>query len=216
MKETANHSSTAVKSGKFFTVRNMAFIAVMAALICVAAPFTVPMPGLVPISLATFAIYLAGGILGAKKGTLAVLIYVLIGAVGLPVFSGAKGGFEALFGVTGGYIIGYIPCALLSGLFVDLFFKSGIIKRLGDKKGIGKAIGWIGAVWAVPVGMILGTVVLYAFGTAWFVVARGVTLEVALASCVIPFLLGDAIKIVCASAVTIALRDRLSRIMAGQ
>ena len=104
MKET-NNSGVAVKSNKFFTVRNMAFIAVMAALICVAAPFAVPMPGLVPISLATFAVYLAGGILGAKKGTIAVLIYVLLGAVGLPVFSGGAGGFAKLFGVSGGYII---------------------------------------------------------------------------------------------------------------
>lgn len=214
MKES-NNSGVAVKSNKFFTVRNMAFIAVMAALICVAAPFAVPMPGLVPISLATFAVYLAGGILGAKKGTIAVLIYVLLGAVGLPVFSGGAGGFAKLFGVTGGYIIGYIPCALLTGLFVDLFFKSGIMKSLSEKKGFGKVLGWIGAVWSVPVGMILGTVICYAFGTVWFIIARGVTLEVAMASCVIPFLPGDAIKIVCASAVTIMLRDRLSRIMAG-
>ena len=215
MKET-NNSGVAVKSNKFFTVRNMAFIAVMAALICVAGPFAVPMPGLVPISLATFAVYLAGGILGAKKGTLAVLIYVLLGAVGLPVFSGGAGGFAKLFGVTGGYIIGYIPCALLTGLFVDLFFKSGVMKSVSEKKGFGKVLGWIGAVWAVPVGMILGTLVCYTFGTVWFIIARGVTLEVAMTACVIPFLPGDAIKIVCASAITIALRDRLSKIMAGQ
>ena len=93
MKETINSNGTAaVKTNKFFTVKNMVFIAVMAALICVASPFSVPMPGLVPISLATFAIYLAGGILGAKKGTVAVVVYVLLGAVGLPVFSGGEGG----------------------------------------------------------------------------------------------------------------------------
>ncbi len=204
MKETM-----AIKTNKFFTVRNMAFIAVMAALICVAAPFSVPMPGLVPISLATFAVYLAGGILGAKKGTVAVLVYILLGAVGLPVFSGGEGGFQKLFGVTGGYIIGYIPCAFIAGLFVDLFFRRNnkvLIKN--------KALNWLSRAWAVPVGMILGTVVLYAFGTAWFIIARGVTLEVALAGCVIPFLLGDSIKIVCATVITILLRDRLSKIMA--
>lgn len=215
MKEV-NNSVAAVKPNKFFTVRNMAFIAVMAALICVAGPFAVPMPGLVPISLATFAVYLAGGILGAKKGTIAVVVYVLLGAVGLPVFSGGAGGFAKLFGVTGGYIFGYIPCALLTGLFVDLFFKSGVMKSVAEKKGFGKALGWIGAVWGVPVGMILGTVVCYVFGTAWFMIATGAAFESAMASCVIPFLAGDAIKIVCASAITIALRDRLSRIMAGQ
>lgn len=66
-----------------------------------------------------------------------------------------------------------------------------------------------------PVGMILGTVLCYAFGTVWFIIERGVTLEVAMTACVIPFLPGDAIKIVCASAITIILRDRLSRIMTG-
>ena len=202
MKES-NNSGVAVKSNKFFTVRNMAFIAVMAALICVAAPFAVPMPGLVPISLATFAVYLAGGILGAKKGTIAVLIYVLLGAVGLPVFSGGAGGFAKLFGVTGGYIIGYIPCALLTGLFVDLFFKSGIMKSLSEKKGFGKVLGWIGAVWGVPVGMILGTVVCYVFGTAWFMVvyaqkSGAIGVWTALTWCVFPYIIPDAIKIVLA------------------
>lgn len=211
-----NNSAAAVKPNRFFTVRNMAFIAVMAALICVAGPFAVPMPGLVPISLATFAVYLAGGILGWKKGTIAVLIYVLLGAVGLPVFSGGAGGFAKLFGVTGGYIFGYIPCALLTGLFVDLFFKSGIMKSVAEKKGFGKVLGWIGAVWAVPVGMILGTLICYVFGTAWFMIATGTAFEAAMTACVIPFLPGDAIKIVCASVITIALRDRLSGIMAGQ
>ncbi len=88
MKDANN--SAAVKQCKYFTVRNMAIIAVMAELVCVAAPFAVPMPRLVLISLATFAVYLAGGILGAKKGTIAVLIYLLLGAVGLPVFSGGN------------------------------------------------------------------------------------------------------------------------------
>lgn len=207
MKETIDQNGAgAVKTAKFFTVRNMAFIAVMAALICVAAPWSVPMPGLVPVSLATFAVYLAGSLLGWKKGTIAVLIYVLLGAVGLPVFSGGAGGFAKLFGVTGGYIFGYIPCALLSGLFTDLFYK----KNSNIKN---KFLNWLSRAWSVPVGMILGTVALYALGTVWFIVARGVTLEVAMAGCVLPFLPGDAVKIVCATILTLALRDRLAKIM---
>ncbi len=207
MKETINTNGTAaVKTNKFFTVRNMVFIAVMAALICIAAPFSVPI-GPIPISLATFAIYLAGGILGAKKGTVAVVVYILLGAVGLPIFSGGEGGLQKLFGVTGGYIIGYIPCVLITGLFVDLFFK----KRTTIKN---KFLNWLSRAWAVPVGMVLGTVVLYVFGTAWFIIARGVTLEVAIAGCVYPFIPGDLIKIACATVLTIALRDRLSKIMA--
>lgn len=205
MKEIIDQNGAgAVKQNKFLTVRNMAFIAVMAALICVVAPFSVPMPGLVPISLATFVIYITGGILGWKKGTLAVLIYVLLGAVGLPVFSGGAGGFAKLFGVTGGYIVGYIPCVLIGGLFIDLFYKKAKSRN-----------PFVNGAWSIPVGMIAGTVVLYALGTVWFVIARGVTLEVAMASCVVPFLIGDAIKIVCATIVTVILRDRLGKIMSG-
>lgn len=204
MKETIGQNGAgAARAGKFLTVKEMVLIAVMAALICIAAPFSVPI-GLVPISLATFAVYLAGGLLGWKKGTLAVLIYVLLGAVGLPVFSGGAGGFAKLFGVTGGYIVGYIPCVLIGGLFVDLFYKRSKETRNPVLNGA----------WSIPAGMILGTVVLYAFGTVWFVIARGVTLETALASCVIPFLTGDAIKIVCATILTVILRDRLGRLMA--
>ena len=127
---------------------------------------------------------------------------VLLGAVGLPVFSGGAGGFAKLFGVTGGYIVGYIPCALISGLFVDLFYKKNASKN-----------PFVNGAWAIPVGMIAGTVVLYALGTIWFIIARGVTLEVALASCVVPFLIGDTIKIICATVITVVLRDRLSKIM---
>lgn len=177
------------KKDRLFSVKSMVFIAIFAAIICVAAPFSVPMPGLVPISLATFAVYLAGGLLGGKRAVIAVALYIMIGAVGLPVFSGFSGGFAKLLGVTGGYIIGYIPCALLTGIFSDI-----------PSKGH----------WTAPVGMVLGTLACYIFGTAWFMVATGSELLPALMSCVIPFLIGDAIKIVCASAITMPLKSKLS------
>lgn len=209
MKETINsNGAAAVKTNKFLTVKDMVFTAVMAALICIAAPISVPV-GPIPISLATFAVYLAGGLLGTKKGTLAVTVYILLGAVGLPVFSSGEGGLQKLFGVTGGYIFGYIPCVIIAGLFVDLFFR----KRSSIAN---KFLNWLSRAWSVPVGMVVGTVILYAFGTAWFVIARGVTLEVALINCVYPFIPGDLIKIACATVITIALRDRLSKIMADK
>lgn len=208
MSEKINTNGTAaVQKNKFFTVRNMAFMAVMAALICIVSPFSVPI-GAVPISLATFAVYLAGGILGAKKGTVSVIVYILLGAVGLPVFSGGEGGLQKLFGVTGGFIIGYIPCVLITGLFVDLFFRERVTVE-------NKFLNWLGRAWAVPVGMVLGTVVLYALGTVWFIIAMSSTLEAALASCVLPFIPGDILKIICATIITIALRGRLTRIMNG-
>lgn len=180
------------KKSDLFSVRSMIFTAIMAALICIAAPFSVPI-GLVPISLATFAVYLAGGLLGAKRGALAVVVYILIGAVGLPVFSGFAGGFAKLLGVTGGYIIGYVPCALLSGLLYDRTRR----------------------VWTLPAGMVLGTLACYIFGTAWFLIATadgaitGASVVSALMMCVVPFLPGDAIKIAAACALAMPLRARL-------
>ncbi len=173
-----------------FSLRSMVFTAIFAALICVAAPISVPLPGLVPISLATFAVYLAGGILGGKRAALAVTVYVLLGAVGVPVFSGYSGGLGVLFGVTGGYIIGYIPMALITGIFADMQSKNH---------------------WTVPVGMVLGTIALYTFGTAWYMIFTGNGLITALAGCVVPFLAFDAIKIVLASAITMPLRSRIAK-----
>lgn len=172
-------------------IRGMVFTAIMAAVICVAAPFSVPLPGLVPISLATFAVYLAGALLGGKRAAVAVVIYILLGAIGLPVFSGFAGGFAKLIGVTGGYIIGYIPCALLTGIFAEKFHNKNKL-------------------WAMPAGMILGTIACYAFGTAWYIIFTGTPLVSALLACVVPFLIGDAIKIVCATAIAAPLHERLN------
>ena len=98
-------------------IKDITAISLMAALMCILAPFSLPI-GPIPLSLSTFAVYLAAGLLGKKRGTMAVLIYILLGAIGLPVFSGFSGGIQKLFGVTGGYIIGYLPCVYISGYFI--------------------------------------------------------------------------------------------------
>ena len=95
--------------------KDMTLVAVMAALICVAGPLTVAV-GPIPLSLCSFAVYLAGAVLGVKRGALAVALYLLIGAIGVPVFSGFSGGLQKLVGVTGGYLAGYLICAALTGL----------------------------------------------------------------------------------------------------
>ena len=95
--------------------KDMTLTAVMAALICIAGPLSIFI-GPIPLSLATFAVYLSGAALGKKRGTAAVGLYLLIGIIGVPVFSGFSGGFQKLAGVTGGYLVGYLPCALLSGI----------------------------------------------------------------------------------------------------
>ena len=159
--------------------RDMTTVAVMAALLCVAGPLTVSI-GPIPLSLASFAVYLAGATLGAKRGTLAVAIYLLIGMVGVPVFSGFSGGFQKLLGVTGGYLVGYVPCAWLTGL------------------GVPKDETASGNKWKLPALMALGTAALYLIGTAWFMMQTGNALAASLGMCVLPFLPGDAVKIVAA------------------
>jgi len=167
-------------------VRDMTMAAVFAAILCVLAPWTIP-AGPVPLSLATFAVYLTAAVLGWKWGTAAVLVYLLLGAAGAPVFSGLEGGLQKLAGVTGGYLVGYIPCALLTGLFADRFR--------------GRA-----AVPLTALGMLLGTAVLYAVGTAWFQFSTGNGLAASLALCVLPFLPGDAVKVAAAAALAVPLR----------
>ena len=162
------------------TTKDMTVVAVMAALICVAGPLSISI-GPIPLSLASFAVYLAGAVLGAKKGPLAVALYLLIGLVGVPVFSGFSGGLQKLIGVTGGYLVGYLPCAWLTGLGV----KDG--QTTAEPK------------WKLPAFMVLGTAVLYLIGTIWFMVQTGNGLASAMSLCVIPFLPGDAAKIVAAT-----------------
>ena len=183
------------KTGRYY-VRNMVFTALFAALICVAAPFSIQ-AGPIPISLATFAIYLTGAILGGKRGVFAVAVYILIGAVGLPVFSGFRGGFGVLFGATGGYIIGYIPLVLITGIFAEMNIRK-----------IPRAV-------VTVIGMILATAALYTFGTIWYMIVSGADLVTALTACALPFIPGDAIKIACVTAVAVPLKAKLNRAMFG-
>ncbi|MGE4277271.1 MAG: biotin transporter BioY [Lawsonibacter sp.] len=164
----------------------LAMTAVMAAVMCVLGPVAIPI-GPVPISFTNLAVYLSLYILGWKRGTLSYLIYVLIGMVGMPVFSGYAGGFGKLFGPTGGYIIGFIPMALIAGLLIDRY----------QNRAIQMA------------GMIVGTAVCYAFGTAWFCFQAGYALEAALGLCVFPFIPGDLIKMAAAMSIGPMIRRRL-------
>ena len=96
-------------------VKAMTLTAVCAAIICVIAPWQIPV-GAVPITLATFAVYMISAVTGPIRAAAAVAIYIVLGSVGEPLFAGFKGGFNAVAGVTGGYIIGYLPCAFIIGL----------------------------------------------------------------------------------------------------
>lgn len=173
---------------KTFSVHNIVYIGLFACLIAVCSWITIP--GEVPFTLQTMGVFLAIGLLGGRRGTTAVLVYILLGAVGAPVFSGFKGGAAALLGPTGGYIIGFLASALLMW---------GLETVLGKQK------------WVLPVSMVLGLIVCYAFGSVWFqvVYTRGggaITLAVVLLKCVVPFILPDLAKIAVAMLLTSRLR----------
>jgi len=171
--------------------RDMVFAALFTAIICVLAPLPLPpVFGLVPLTLATFAMYVAAASLNWKYGTLAVCVYILIGLAGVPVFSNFGAGVPRLVGPTGGFIVGYIPMVLVIGLIVD---------RFEDK------------IPAYPAAMILGTIPLYAFGTLWYSISQRVPFTAALAVCVLPFLIGDAIKIVLAGIIAPVIRRTLKK-----
>ena len=171
------------------TVSEMALIALMAAVTCIMGPLSVPI-GLVPISLTNLAVYLAIYVLGCRRGTLSYLVYLLLGLVGVPVFSGFTGGVGKLFGPTGGYLLGFIFMALICGWAIDRF-SCKLIPSF--------------------IGMLLGTVVCYAFGTAWLAYQADLSFAAALAAGVLPFIPGDLAKMVIAAVVGPQIRRRLAQ-----
>ena len=171
---------------------DMAYMALFAVLMAVCSWISLPL-GPVPFTLQTFAVFLAVWVLGGRRGTITILVYILMGAVGLPVFSNFSGGIGQLMGATGGYILGFLGSALVMWAMEAL---------LGKKT------------WVLAVSMVLGLVVCYAFGTFWFmqVYARTsgpVGVMAALGWCVFPYILPDLSKI----ALALLLGNRLSRVL---
>ena len=161
------------------------FVAVMA--IC----SWISIPATVPFTLQTFAVFMGVGLLGGKRGTIAVLTYVLLGAIGVPVFAGFSGGIGALLGNSGGYIVGFIFSALVMW---------AITAKFGEKT------------WVLGLAMVLGLIVCYAFGTMWFMIAYtantgAVGIVAVLGWCVIPFIIPDLCKI----GIALILTKRLKR-----
>jgi len=174
-------------ASKFRTV-DIAYIGIFAALIAICSWISVPTT--VPFTLQTLGVFLAVGLLGGRRGTLAVLTYLLLGLVGLPVFAGFTGGPGALLSPSGGYLIGF--------LFTALFLWA--VERITQDK-----------LWKLGLGMVIGLVICYAFGTVWFLAVypianEAVGLWTALGWCVFPFLPFDAVKIALALGLSSQLR----------
>ncbi len=180
--------------------RQLALCAVMAAVMCVLAPVSIPI-GPISITGGTLAIYLTAYLLGAKWGTVTTLVYLMVGFVGLPVFSNYMGGAERLAGPTGGYLVGYLPMMLIAGAAVELTLR----RPGGGRKEAALALA------GQFLGLALATAMLYAFGTAWYCAQARVGLQKALAACVLPFIPFDLAKMAVALAVGAPVRRRLER-----
>lgn len=173
-----------------FRVKDVAYIGVFTALLAICAWISIPTPTQIDFTLQTLGIFLAVGTLGGKRGTMAIAAYLLLGAVGAPVFAGFAGGPGVLLMPSGGYLVGFLFTGLLMW---------GMEKSLGTKP------------WTLGLSMLLGMVVYYVFGTIWFMIVypmggETVSLMTALGWCVLPYLPFDFIKL--AAALTLSLQLR--------
>ena len=186
-----NNTSISTQPKSVFSVKQIALVGLMAAIICALAPFALPIPvSPVQITLGTLALYFVLTVLGLKLGTISVVVYILLGLAGLPVFAGFTGGAGKLLGPSGGYILGYIFMALVCGFFIDK---------------------WDSNIFLSFLGFLLGTAVLYLFGSLWLTYQTSVTLPQAIGAYVLPYIPGDLIKMILAITLGRQVRNRLKR-----
>ncbi len=177
-------------------ITDLTMIALFTAVMAVCSWISVP--ATVPFTLQTFGVFLTCGLLGGKRGTVTVIVYLLLGAIGIPVFSGFTGGIGHLLGPTGGYIIGFLFSALVMWAAENL---NGSMRRSDI---------------VLASSMVLSLIVCYAFGTAWFMVVYtrstdSISLMTALGWCVLPYIIPDAAKIALAMLLCRRLRPALAK-----
>lgn len=170
------------------SIRGIVYASLFGALTAAGAFIIIPLPP-VPITAQTFFLNLSSLLLGGPVGALSQFIYVMLGIVGLPVFSGGKAGIGVLFGPTGGYLLGFIIAAFVVG------------KIAGAKKGAG-------IIWHI-FAMLLGMAVIYALGILQLSLVAKISLKKALSIGVLPFLPGDIIKILLAAIIGSKLKGRI-------
>lgn len=188
--EEANENNTGERKRMSTKAQTLTFIALSTAITCILGPLSIPI-GPVPISLTILAIFISVYAIGLKRGMVSLLLYMLIGFVGIPVFSNFKGGFNVLIGPTGGYIVGFVFVVLCTGFAIDHY---------EDK------------VYMHIIGMAVGTILCYILGTSWLAYQGNMTFWEALLAGVIPFVWADAIKIAVAAIAGPRLRKALKRL----
>ena len=184
-----NQTESIKKKKISLTTHDIAILSLSTAIITVCAWISIPTA--VPFTLQTFAIFTIAGLFGMKRSTLSVIVYLLLAAIGLPVLAGFKGGFDKIIGPTGGYLLGFVFIALIVGFASDKFGRKVI---------------------PLVLSMLLGLVVCYVFGTAWFMLvytrtSGAVGLGTVLGWCVLPFIIPDLVKLACA----VVLSNRVGR-----
>ena len=160
-------------------IRHLCAAAHMAALLCILAPLAIPLASEIPVSLATLGVMLAGALCKERISIAAVCTYILLGILGLPVFAGYSSGAAIAFGMSGGYIFGYIPLAYCTA------YAAG---KIPSESSAFRKYAILSA------GMAAGTAILYIIGTVWFMRFTGMGLSASLAACVLPFIPGDLLK----------------------
>ena len=169
---------------------DIVIIALMSALIAVCSFIAIPV-GALPVTLQTFAVFVCVGILGRKRGTISVLVYVFLGIIGIPVFSGFQGGLSVLMGATGGFIIGFLPAVFVAG---------SVLKKTGRK------IPFMIAAFAA------GLIICYIFGMLWYIFvfsAGKADFVSAFSVCVLPYIVPDIIKITLAAVISTEVGKRI-------
>ncbi|MBC8418864.1 MAG: biotin transporter BioY [Desulfobacteraceae bacterium] len=173
---------------KGLSIRGMVYASIFGAVTAAGAYIMIPLPP-VPITLQTLFLYVAAALLGGRLGALSQVVYLLVGLIGLPVFAGGKAGMGVLLGPTGGYLIGFIAGAYVIGKLVETKRTPGLI-------------------WIV-FSMVSGTALIYLFGVFQLMIIANLSMNKAITVGVLPFLIGDALKIVVAAFLTLKVRDRI-------
>lgn len=183
--QTVNHSRT--------NTRVLVRIALVTAVTCILAPLSIPLPfSPVPLSLTNLVLYISIFILGWKSATISYLVYLLLGTVGLPVFSGFAGGLGKLAGPTGGYLVGMIFLTVISGYIAKRYHRKPVI---------------------IFLGMLLGSAVNYLFGTLWLCMQLHLSFLEGLMTGVVPYIAFDIIKMVIALFTGMTIQKRLKNFL---